>query len=179
MLSYAHDIEMKRNVDGLQVKLKCCGNHNYNDWFMIPWIKTYIGGLKYNKEKKMVSDEVPFSCCSPGGAKGPCIHHGVLTKSPIYKYDAPDRQHYLNQEGCTEVLTRRIRSSFARTNTICFLMAFLLFILCICERFVQTAHSVKKNLFTDQENAKNVVCWIIGKKILKPYKTQHELYDSP
>lgn len=49
MLSYAHDIEMKRNVDGLQVKLKCCGNHNYNDWFMIPWIKTYIGGLKYNK----------------------------------------------------------------------------------------------------------------------------------
>lgn len=45
MLSYASNINMKISVDRLQIRHKCCGHNNFQDWFRIPWIRTEIGSI--------------------------------------------------------------------------------------------------------------------------------------
>lgn len=50
------------------------------------------------KAGKLITDDVPFSCCSPFSSR-PCIHHGVDNEERHVKLE-----NTLSKTGCTEVL---------------------------------------------------------------------------
>lgn len=50
MKVYRTNITIKAEVDKLQMEFNCCGNKEYADWFIIPWLDpTYLDTTKLTK----------------------------------------------------------------------------------------------------------------------------------
>uniref|UniRef100_A0A8D8SXW2 Peripherin-2 n=1 Tax=Cacopsylla melanoneura TaxID=428564 RepID=A0A8D8SXW2_9HEMI len=72
MASYLLDNEWKLTLDHMQFELKCCGAHNYTDWFQTSWIQIDSLNLESSEFEKYVQPDgrvlaphLPFSCCRP------------------------------------------------------------------------------------------------------------------
>jgi hypothetical protein len=92
MNKYSTDLEFKRELDSLQYQLKCCGSHNYKEWFKVSLIGTNLKqfewyskkiGDKFDEKTKshfkngqFYGHDVPFSCCNPSSMR-PCIYYNI------------------------------------------------------------------------------------------------------
>ncbi|XP_046571098.1 photoreceptor outer segment membrane glycoprotein 2-like isoform X2 [Haliotis rubra] len=102
---YKSDQGIKAAVDRLQLDFRCCGSKIYSDWFHVSWVSNkYLNTehenvIKNLRDGELITDSVPFSCCSVMSPR-PCIHNHV-NDSKIHK-------HYsdvtLYKHGCTSVL---------------------------------------------------------------------------
>nr|XP_054759395.1 photoreceptor outer segment membrane glycoprotein 2-like [Lytechinus pictus] len=115
MKRYKDDIEIKEEIDSLQLDFGCCGNEDYEDWFRIQWINDdYIEGSKRpardshhddehdddggTESTEFLNDDTPFSCCHPRSIR-PCIHHNVLDNDAHYLYNF-DLSFTIHKTGC-------------------------------------------------------------------------------
>ncbi|KAK3596023.1 hypothetical protein CHS0354_032546 [Potamilus streckersoni] len=109
MKDYKDDVNVKEEVDVLQIEFSCCGSIAYTDWFRTAWIhEDYLNDLKLQSLRKsgfddgFISDDVPFSCCSPTSMR-PCIHHHVHDNDLHYNYDYRTSMT-INKKGCAITL---------------------------------------------------------------------------
>ncbi|XP_049857789.1 peripherin-2-like [Schistocerca gregaria] len=126
MKEYATNAQMKSSIDILQITFKCCGSKSYKEWFYVSWFDPQLGGVELEKWStyesgnesevaevgedmpQFVSDDAPFSCCSSDQLR-PCVHHGVLSRSPIYRYDPQRLGMSLWKSGCRKAIQRADR----------------------------------------------------------------------
>ncbi|XP_071081312.1 photoreceptor outer segment membrane glycoprotein 2-like [Haliotis cracherodii] len=104
---YKSDQGIKEAVDRLQLDFRCCASKTYRDWFHVSWISNKYINTEHEDVKKnmrdgeLITDSVPFSCCSVMSPR-PCIHNHVN--------DSKAHNHYsdvtLYKDGCTGVLGR-------------------------------------------------------------------------
>eukprot|EP00057_Strongylocentrotus_purpuratus_P001307 XP_001197913.1 PREDICTED: peripherin-2-like [Strongylocentrotus purpuratus] len=112
MKKYKDDIEIKVEIDSLQLELGCCGNENFEDWFKIQWINDdYLDqsnrpARDAKKEEddegetlnEFLNNDTPFSCCHPRSIR-PCIHHKVLDNDAHFRYDF-ELSFTIHKTGC-------------------------------------------------------------------------------
>ena len=147
MEKYRDNHEYKKELDLLQLQYHCCGNEDYNDWFEVSWIHTDYLNIQSAEELAdieaaggYITDDAPFSCCSPDSHR-PCIHHQVRDNSAHISYNHIEHVT-LNVIGCRDALMNFFGDQLLMNGggavTIVF---FLQVILAVIARFLQTSLS--------------------------------------
>ncbi|XP_050675001.1 peripherin-2-like [Leptidea sinapis] len=136
MLRYASHLPSKIAIDRLQTRFQCCGRVSYQEWFYIPW---YSAGQSTDTStvRKFVADNVPYSCCSRY-VMWPCIHHGIMQKGIIYKYEPPMLTIW--EAGCEEKLINEMMAVSWRFNAVMSLIIMAMTLQVVAVRYLHTAY---------------------------------------
>ncbi|XP_045187793.2 uncharacterized protein LOC123545532 [Mercenaria mercenaria] len=143
MVAYKDDMTTKEEMDKLQMAYECCGSKSYQEWFSVAWIHPdYMNSVKTHASMKIlrrvINDDVPFSCCSPHVLR-PCIRHHVHDNDLHFNYDYR-KSTTLHTTGCTEKLMAFYEHSvLLMAGSLVLSLSFIQLVLTICLRFLQTA----------------------------------------
>ncbi|KAL3874447.1 hypothetical protein ACJMK2_037459 [Sinanodonta woodiana] len=157
MKDYKDDVNVKEEIDVLQIELSCCGSVAYTDWFRTAWIhEDYLNDAKLQAlrtsgfEDGFISDDVPFSCCSPTSMR-PCIHHHVHDNDLHYNYDYR-KSMTINTKGCAITLMEYYGEWVLMTaGAIVICLSLFQVILIALTRILQT--SISQSLSADNPEA--------------------------
>ena len=61
MAKYKLDIEMKVQVDMMQMQYKCCGSKTFTEWFHVSWINDMFVDINSDNIARLV----PLDMCIP------------------------------------------------------------------------------------------------------------------
>ncbi|XP_041354625.1 peripherin-2-like [Gigantopelta aegis] len=105
MKLYKSDAFAKTSIDRMQSRYKCCGTHNFKEWFKVSWINDDFldvdsaETMRYLRHGNFYKDDVPWSCCDPASPR-PCVHHSVDDKTAHRHYS----EVTLYRQGCAQAM---------------------------------------------------------------------------
>ncbi|XP_033847232.2 photoreceptor outer segment membrane glycoprotein 2-like [Periophthalmus magnuspinnatus] len=114
------NLELKTQLDLVQIQMSCCGKDRYQDWFRVQWVSDqYLDRtdprvqdrFRSNVAGLYLSDSVPFSCCDPA-SPWPCpqTHLSSRPAPHFLSLVQSSRSLGLWGKGCREALGQHYSS---------------------------------------------------------------------
>ncbi|XP_069683127.1 peripherin-2-like [Periplaneta americana] len=127
---------------------------------------------RHGQDGDFVSDDVPFSCCSRTALR-PCIHHGIMSSSSVYRYD-PQRQFSVSTIGCQKALVTATKNLLKANIAVLLLLTALQITVSFGSRLLQTAYS------SSDTGLGTHMSWIFGTNshLKRSSQIQSELQDN-
>ncbi|CAL7938028.1 unnamed protein product [Xylocopa violacea] len=141
MKRYFTDVAWKRRLDGMQVRMQCCGIDSADDWHKTYWLHREFLALdspdilRYAKlDGRVMPPVVPWSCCRID-VKGPCYHDPLQLPNP----EQNSTYESLNPRGCLAAMKTVVNGTLYSTVVLIAFLFVLQVLVTVLSRFDFTA----------------------------------------
>uniref|UniRef100_UPI00358E563A peripherin-2-like n=1 Tax=Myxine glutinosa TaxID=7769 RepID=UPI00358E563A len=166
---------LKRTIDELQIRFRCCGTSSARDWFEVQWVsmryldpnsKEVQDRMKSNVAGRYLTDSVPFSCCNPRSPR-PCIQHRLANISAHYGLEPERDEPNLWVRGCRDALLEHYSGTVRQLALLTAMTSLLQLFLAIGLRYLQTS----TDGFQQAEGESETEGWLLDRSVSESIAT--------
>lgn len=138
---YPLDLEVKKELNSIQLAYQCCGSDSYIDWAYESWYNRADRPPVYGSSISGNYEDVPFSCCMRD-ILDYCVYYDIGKK--VIKYqNQPLKLTSINKNGCADKLIQEFRSFTTFRDRIILILIITLIILRMIERHFYTSQMLR------------------------------------